>query len=284
MVDVSLKTLLAAGVHFGHQVSRWNPKMRPYIYTARNGIHIIDLEQTVPLLARAYNFIVDRVAHGASVLFVGTKQQAAEAIQTEATRVGMHFVSHRWLGGMLTNFRTIKQSIDHLKGLCQRRDSGDLEKLSKKEGVMIAREIAKMERSLGGIKEMTEPPGVIFLVDPKKEQIAQREANRLRIPVVALADSNCDPDAIDYLIPGNDDALRSIQLVVAHIAEACAAGLERRQTVIREEVQKRGEGAHGAARKAEERTVAGRGKAYISKPEAFVEGEPIEGKTEVTQH
>ncbi|MBI2346163.1 MAG: 30S ribosomal protein S2 [Deltaproteobacteria bacterium] len=272
MVDVSIQSLLEAGVHFGHQVSRWNPKMRPYIFTARNNIHIIDLEQTLPMLARAYQFVVDQVGRGAGVLFVGTKKQAQEVIQTEAQRVGAYYVSHRWLGGMLTNFRTIKQSIDRLKAIYVRRDAGELEKLPKKEALLINRESEKLERSLGGIKDMDQIPGVIFLVDPKKERIALREANRLRVPVVALADTNCDPDGIDYLIPGNDDAIRAIQLIVTHLADAVAEGGVRRQAAIREEVERKAKrGAEGP--RTEERKVAGKGRAYVSKPETFVEGE-----------
>lgn len=281
-VDTSVKSLLEAGVHFGHQVSRWNPKMKPFIFTTRNGIHIIDLEQTVPLLQKAYRFVVERVAHGASVLFVGTKKQAEEVVRAEAARVGAHYVSHRWLGGMLTNFKTIKQSIDRLKNMYQRRDNGELEKLSKKEGIMIEREITKLERSLGGIKEMDHLPGIVFIVDPKKEHIAQSEAARLHIPVIALADSNCDPDGIDHLIPGNDDAIRAIQLVVTHIADAVAEGMERRQAVIREEVEAKA--ARGGPR-TEERKISGRAKAFVSKPEAFVEGETVtETPPVVTTH
>lgn len=235
MAQVSVKDLLEAGVHFGHQTTRWNPKMKPFIFTARNGIHIIDLQQTAELANNAYKFVADSVALGSRVLFVGTKKQAQDVVREQAERVGMFYVNHRWLGGMLTNFKTIKQSIDRLNTLSQKRDSGELEKLTKKERLQIDRKIEKLEYNLGGIRNLTKAPDIVFLVDPHNENIAKAEANRLGIPVIALTDTNCDPDGIDFLIPGNDDAIRAITRVVSLIADACDEGLERRELVIRKE-------------------------------------------------
>lgn len=261
MEAVSIKALLEAGVHFGHQCSRWDPRMKPYLFTARNGIHIIDLDKTVNLLMKASHFVLEQVARGGSVLFVGTKPQAQEVIEKEATRAGMFYVNQRWLGGMLTNFRTIKQSIDKLKDYYARVENGEMAKLPKKEQILLAREAGKMQKSLGGIRDMDHLPAVVVLVDPRREQTAKLEANRLRIPVVAVADSNCNPGGIDFIIPGNDDAIRSIQLIITQLADACLAGSEKRQAVIRKEVE-----AKGADEKtgpgAGERKVGGRGRAY----------------------
>lgn len=264
MMEVDVKQMLEAGVHFGHQTTRWNPKMKPYIYTARNGIHIIDLEKTLQMARNAYKVTADLVALGNEVLFVGTKRQAADIIQEQAERVKMHYVNRRWLGGMLTNFKTIKQSIDKLRDLCQKRDAGEFAKLPKKEALHLEREIVKLESSLGGIKNMERIPGLVIIVDPKKEHTAQREANRLGIPVIAIADTNCDPDGINYLIPANDDAIRSIQLIITYLADAIEEGLGRRTKVIREKVEAKEEVAKPVARVREQK-IGGRGRAYVSR-------------------
>jgi small subunit ribosomal protein S2 len=221
MTDVTMKNLLEAGVHFGHQTSRWNPKMKPYIFGARNGIYIIDLQQTVKMFRDAYNFVRDRTADGGQILFVGTKSQAQDAIREEAERCGAFYVNTRWLGGMLTNFQTIKQSIDRLKML---EDPQILDALTKKEMQGLRRERDKLVASLGGIKGMRKLPDMLFVIDPKKEEIAVKEANKLGIPVVGVVDTNCDPDLIDYRIPGNDDAIRAIRLFCAAVAEAVIDG------------------------------------------------------------
>lgn len=227
MAVVGMKQLLEAGVHFGHQTRRWNPKMKPFIFGARNGIYIIDLQRTVRLFNTAYQFVVDAVAAGESVLFVGTKQQARDTIQEESDRCGMFYVNQRWLGGMLTNFKTIKQRIDRLKELDAMFEDGTINRFPKKEILLLAHEREKLEKNLGGIKKMTRPPGVLFVVDTQRENIAVAEANRLEIPVVAVVDTNCDPDVIDYPIPGNDDAIRAIRLVTAKIADACVEGRDK---------------------------------------------------------
>ncbi len=227
MAVVGMKQLLEAGVHFGHQTRRWNPKMKPYIFGARNGIYIIDLQRTVRLFNTAYQFVVDAVAAGETVLFVGTKQQARDTIAEEADRCGMYYVNQRWLGGMLTNFKTIKQRIDRLKELDTMFEDGSINRFPKKEILVLSREREKLEKNLGGIKKMTRPPGALFVVDTQRENIAVQEANRLEIPVVAIVDTNCDPDVIDYPIPGNDDAIRAIRLVTSKIADACIEGKEK---------------------------------------------------------
>ena len=225
MPEVSMKQLLEAGVHFGHQTSRWNPKMKPYIFGARNGIYIIDLQRTVKLFETAYNFVRDLGSKGGALLFVGTKKQAQDAIREEAERGGAFYVNARWLGGTLTNFQTIKQSIDRLKR-CEEilEDSAMADALTKKEMLGISRERDKLMGSLGGIKAMRKLPDALFVIDPKKEEIAIKEANKLRIPVVAVVDTNCDPDVIDYKIPGNDDAIRAIRLFCMAIADAYLEG------------------------------------------------------------
>ncbi len=220
----SMKQLLEAGVHFGHQTRRWNPKMKRYIFTARNGIHILDLQQTVTHLNEAYRFIADRVANGDTVLFVGTKKQAQESIQEAAEQSGQYFVNQRWLGGMLTNFETIQKRIKYMRELEDRKESGEFDKLPKKEAQHLQKELEHLQRTLGGIKMMRRLPGAIFVVDTKKEHTAVLEARRLEIPVVALADTNVDPDEIDYPIPANDDAIRSVRLLVGKIAEAATEG------------------------------------------------------------
>ena len=226
MAVVSMKQLLEAGVHFGHQTRRWNPKMAPYIFTERNGIYIIDLQKTVRKLEEAYNFVRDLSMDGKSVLFVGTKKQAQESVKEEAVRAGAYYVNARWLGGMLTNFRTIRHRIDRLKQLRTMEEDGTFDLRPKKEGIKLNREIEKLEKFLGGIKEMKQLPGALFIVDPRKERIAVSEARKLGIPIVAIVDTNCDPDEIDYVIPGNDDAIRAVKLISGTIANAIIEGKE----------------------------------------------------------
>ena len=229
MAYVTMKELLEAGVHFGHQTKRWNPKMKPYIFGARNGIYIIDLQRTVKMFKTAFDFVSKTVANGKSVLFVGTKKQARDAIYEEANRCEMFYVHNRWLGGMLTNFNTIKQSIDRLNYLNTIHNDGSINLFPKKERLKLKKEQVKLDNNLGGIRHMTELPGAIFVVDPKNESIAVREGRRLNIPIVAIVDTNCDPDEIDYIIPGNDDAIRAIRLLSSRIADACAQGKSRYQ-------------------------------------------------------
>ena len=224
---ITMKQLLEAGVHFGHQTKRWNPKMKPYIFGARNGIYIIDLQKTVALARNALRFVSDATARGGTVLFVGTKKQAQDAIREEASRSTMFHVTNRWLGGTLTNFKTVKQGIERLKTIEKMKEDGTYERLPKKEIASLEREREKLEKNLGGIKEMSRLPAAIFVIDTKKEHIAVHEANRLGIPVVAVVDTNCDPEGIDYVIPGNDDAIRSIRLFTGKISEACIEGRAR---------------------------------------------------------
>ena len=224
MSVVSMKQLLEAGVHFGHQTRRWNPKMATYIYTERNGIYIIDLQKTVKKLEEAYSFVRDLAANGESLLFVGTKKQAQDAIREEAERVGQFYVNARWLGGMLTNFRTMRTRIDRLAQLRKMEEDGTFDMLPKKEVIKHQGEIAKREKYLGGVKDMKRLPGALFIVDPRKERNAIAEARKLHIPIVAIVDTNCDPDEIDYVIPGNDDAIRAIRLIAATMANAVVEG------------------------------------------------------------
>ncbi len=226
MSVVSMKQLLEAGVHFGHQTRRWNPKMAPYIFTERNGIYIIDLQKTVRKLEDAYNFVRDLSMDGKSVLFVGTKKQAQESIKAEAERAGAYFVNARWLGGMLTNFRTIRRRIDRLNQLKTMEEDGTFDLLPKKEVGKLKLEIEKLEKFLGGIKDMKSLPGALFIVDPRKERIAVAEARKLDIPIIAIVDTNCDPDEIDYVIPGNDDAIRAVKLISETMANAIIEGKE----------------------------------------------------------
>ena len=230
MAVVSMKQLLEAGVHFGHQTRRWNPKMAPYIYTERNGIYIIDLQKTVKKLEEAYNFVRETTANGGNILFVGTKKQAQEAIKEEASRVGMYWVNARWLGGMLTNFKTMRGRVDRLNQLKKMQEDGTFDMLPKKEVMKHMGEIAKLEKYLGGVKEMKKLPGALFIVDTRKERNAIAEAHKLGIPVVAIADTNCDPDEIDYVIPGNDDAIRAIKLISSIMANAVLEGKQGEQT------------------------------------------------------
>ncbi|MEE8481155.1 MAG: 30S ribosomal protein S2 [Desulfobacterales bacterium] len=227
MIYITMKELLEAGVHFGHQTKRWNPKMKPYIFGARNGIYIIDLQKTVRMFKVVYDFIVETVANGKSVLFVGTKKQARESIYEEANRCEMFYVHNRWLGGMLTNFQTIKQSIDRLNYLNTIQNDDSINLFPKKERLKLGKERVKLDNNLGGIRSMGQLPGAIFIVDPKSEAIAVREGKRLNIPITAIVDTNCNPDEIDYIIPGNDDAIRAIRLITSRIADACIEGKER---------------------------------------------------------
>lgn len=227
---VSMRDLLEAGVHFGHQTKRWNPKMRRFIFTERNGIHIIDLQQTLPALQEAFDFIADLTARGQKVLFVGTKKQAQSILAEEAERSNQLYITTRWLGGTLTNFQTIRQRLRHLSDLETRRDSGDFAKLTKAEGLKLEQEIGKLNRIFGGIKTMDRLPGALFIVDPSREDLAVTEARKLGIPVVAMVDTNCNPDVIDYVIPANDDAIRAIKLIVGRIADAAIEGQQRRQS------------------------------------------------------
>lgn len=219
MSVISMKQLLEAGVHFGHQTRRWNPKMKEYIFTERNGIYIIDLQKTAKKVDEAYNVIREAAADGGKILFVGTKKQAQESIKSEAERCGMYYVNNRWLGGMLTNFTTIKSRIARLKELETMQEDGTFEVLPKKEVIELRKEMDKLEKNLGGIKEMKEIPSLMFVVDPRKEKIAIQEAHILGIPVVAIVDTNCDPEDVDYVIPGNDDAIRAVKLIVAKMAD-----------------------------------------------------------------
>ncbi len=224
MAVISMKQLLEAGVHFGHQTRRWNPKMAKYIFTERNGIYIIDLQKTVRKVDEAFNFIRSVAQEGKKVLFVGTKKQAQEAVKEEATRAGMFYVNERWLGGMLTNFQTIQKRIKRLKQLEQMEQDGTFEVLTKKEVLSLRHEMEKLEKFLGGIKEMNRLPGALYVVDPRKERIAVAEARKLNIPIVAIVDTNCDPDEIDYVIPGNDDAIRAVRLLTSRMADAVVEG------------------------------------------------------------
>lgn len=267
MAVINMKQLLEAGVHFGHQTRRWNPKMKPYIFGARNGIHIIDLQKTVRLIRIAYDFIVRTVADGYPLLFVGTKKQGHESVVKESERCGMFHVVNRWLGGTLTNFQTIKKSIARLKELEQMKEDGSINRYTKKEILKMDKELFKLERNLGGIKNMDELPGAVFVVDPKREKIAVREAKKLGIPVIAIADSNCDPDEIDFIIPGNDDAIRAIRLICSKVADAAIEGHALAEQRLREE---------DALRK--EKEAAASEAVEVEVPE-FIEGE--EGGPEI---
>lgn len=227
MAYVTMKELLEAGVHFGHQTRRWNPKMKPYIFGARNGIYIIDLQKTVRMFKNVYDFVADLTSNGKSLLFVGTKKQARDSIYEEANRCEMYYVHNRWLGGMLTNYTTIKQSIDRLNYLNRIQNDGSISLFPKKERLKLEKERVKLDNNLGGIRDMNGLPGALFVIDPKNEAIAVREGRRLNIPIIAVVDTNCDPDEIDYIIPGNDDAIRAIRLITSKIADACVEGRKR---------------------------------------------------------
>ena len=241
MAVVSMKQLLEAGVHFGHQTRRWNPKMAPYIYTERNGIYIIDLQKTVKKLEEAYSFVRTLAENGQTILFVGTKKQAADAVKEEASRVGMYYVNARWLGGMLTNFKTMRTRIDRLAQLKKMQEDGTFDMLPKKEVMKHMGEMEKLEKYLGGVKEMKKLPGALFVVDPRKEHNAIAEARKLHIPIVAIVDTNCDPDEIDYVIPANDDAIRAIRLIASTMANAVQEGrqgVDAEEAASEEEAQK----------------------------------------------
>ncbi|MFO0665901.1 MAG: 30S ribosomal protein S2 [Polyangiaceae bacterium] len=241
-----IKTLLDAGVHFGHQTKRWNPKMRQYIYGARNGVHIIDLDQTARLFTKAFRFVEETAASGGHVLFIGTKRQAQEIVQEEATRCGSFYVVNRWLGGTLTNFRTIKQGLERMKQLERMKEDGTYLQLPKKEVSRLEKERERFEKYVGGLKNMGSLPHAVFIIDPSMETIAVQEAKKLGIPIVAITDTNCDPDQVDYVIPGNDDAIRSIKLITARVADAIALGMQRRKDAPgREEAHGGGGGGGG---------------------------------------
>ena len=227
---VTMKGLLEAGVHFGHQARRWNPKMKRYIFTERNGIHIIDLAQTVTALNKGYNYVADTVENGGKILFVGTKKQAQDAIAEEATRAGQFYINQRWMGGLLTNFVTIRSRLRYLAEMERRREQGDFERLPKKEAQKYEAEMDKLNRLLGGIRDMAQLPAALYVVDPRKEHIAVAEANRLGIPVVAMVDTNCDPDTVEWVIPSNDDAIRAVRLVTGKIADAAVEGRMRTES------------------------------------------------------
>ncbi len=243
MPVVTMKQLLEAGVHFGHQTRRWNPKMAPFIFTERNGIHIIDLQKSVPLIEESYRFVRDTVANGGSILFVGTKKQAQDAIREEAMRAAQPYVAQRWLGGMLTNFQTIRRRVERLREIEDMRDRGLMDVLPKREQARLLDELARLEKYLGGIKAMHALPSAIYVVDTRKEHIGVMEARKLGIPVVAIIDTNCDPDEVDYAIPGNDDAIRAVRLITSRVANAALEGLEERR---KREVVEEGPEAEGA--------------------------------------
>ena len=241
MSVISMKQLLEAGVHFGHQTRRWNPKMAPYIFTERNGIHIIDLQKTVGKVDEAYRAVFDVASQGGTILFVGTKKQAQDAVKTEAERCGMYFVNERWLGGMLTNFKTIQSRIGRLKAIETMSEDGTFDVLPKKEVIQIKKEWAKLEANLGGIKNMDRVPDCIFVVDPKKEKICVQEAHRLGITLIGIGDTNCDPEELDYIIPGNDDAIRAVKLIVSKMADAVIEARQGEEFVAEEMVEETAE-------------------------------------------
>ena len=240
MSGITMKQMLEAGLHFGHQTRRWNPKMKPYIFAPRNGIYIINLDKSMKLFKKAYDYVVDGASKGGYILFVGTKRQAQATIKEEAVRSGMFYINHRWLGGTLTNFQTIKKSVDRLKSIEAMQEDGSISKFPKKEILLMEKERIKLERNIGGIKNMRSLPVAVFVIDPNKEQIAVKEANKLNIPVIALADTNCNPDGISYIIPGNDDAIRAIKLITSAIADAVLDGrsqLKDKDAVVEEMVE-----------------------------------------------
>ncbi len=270
MATITMKELLEAGVHFGHETKRWDPKMKPYIFGARNGIYIIDLQKTVQLFGEAFQFIRNLCSKGESILFVGTKKQAQEAILEEATRCGMFYVNHRWLGGMMTNFQTIKRSIDRLNKLEAMKNEEIYNLLPKKEVLELEKERIRLDKFLGGIKKMDRLPGAIFVVDPKKEKIAVREARKLSIPSVGIVDTNCNPEELDYIIPGNDDAIRAIRLFVSKVADAAMEGKQLHEKQLQTEEQRAGK---------EEKAASAIAEPSMGTAEK-VEGEPVEGTEE----
>src|SRR3954466_2363670 len=242
---LTVRELFEAGVHFGHQTKRWNPKMRQYIYGARSGIHIVDLDQTARLFKRAYDFVTETTSRGGGVLFVGTKRQAQEIVKEECRRAGMYFVTNRWLGGTLTNFRTIKGGLDRLRSIERMKEDGTYEQLPKKETVQLEKERARLEKYIGGLKGMGAVPSAVFIIDPAQETIAVQEARKLHVPIVAITDTNCDPDLVDYVIPGNDDAIRSVRLITAAVADACIYGAARRRDFQQSRERDGGGGGRG---------------------------------------
>lgn len=269
MVDVQIQDMMDTGAHFGHQTKRWNPKMKPYIYGSRSGVHIIDLQKTKNLAAKAFRFVSDLVASGKSVLFVGTKPQAREIVKEEAVRAQMHYVNDRWMGGTLTNFQTIKRSIDQLIDFETRRVNNEFVGYTKKELLDIDRRIAKLEASLGGIKSLNGLPGAVFVIDPHLERISVREASVLDVPLVAITDTNCDPDPIDYVIPGNDDAISSIQYFTRKIADACLEGLEKREANAQQHREEDAQNKRPARTRRPVRGADDKKGAYVSKAESF---------------
>ena len=240
MSEITMKQMLEAGLHFGHQTRRWNPKMKPYIFAPRNGIYIINLDKTIRLFRKASEYLVNITSTGGYVLFVGTKRQAQAIIKEEAERCGMYFINHRWLGGTLTNFQTIKKGVDRLKSIEAMQEDGSINKFPKKEVLLMEKERVKLQRNIGGIKNMRSLPAAVFVIDPNKEQIVVKEANKLNIPVIALADTNCNPDGISYIIPGNDDAIRAIKLITSALADAVMDGrsqLKEKDAVVEEMVE-----------------------------------------------
>ncbi|MBL4818031.1 MAG: 30S ribosomal protein S2 [Deltaproteobacteria bacterium] len=303
MARIGMREMLEAGAHFGHQTHRWNPKMKKFIFAPRNGIHIIDLQQTVGLVNKAYDFVLDTVGQGGKILFVGTKKQAQEIITQEATRAGQYYVNNRWLGGMLTNFKTIKQSVDRMKNIETMSGDGTFEKLPKKEVIELTKEMAKLEKNLSGVREMARLPKAVFIVDPNLENIAVGEARKLGIPVIATLDTNCDPDLVDYPIPANDDSIRSIALFAGNIADSCIEGAARYEEFLAQKKEK-AEAKEGVAEsQAEQAKTSGKKGPQIevipavkavaegnsetngvskAEPEAEVQVQPESAKTEVT--
>ena len=269
MAVVSMKQLLEAGVHFGHQTRRWNPKMAKYIFTERNGIYIIDLQKTVKKLDEAYNYVKEVAAEGGDILFVGTKKQAQESIRDEATRCGMHYVNARWLGGMMTNFRTIRKRIDRMEQLKTMQEDGTFDLLPKKEVVKLELEMAKLDKYLGGVKNMKTLPKAMFIVDPHKERIAVAEARKLNIPIVAIVDTNCNPDEIDYVIPGNDDAIRAIKLFASLMADAVIEAKQGVDAVAAAHAEANAEAAEEAKEKETVEEVVEEAVAPLTKEEAL---------------
>ncbi len=271
MPRLSMKEVLEAGAHFGHQTRRWNPKMKPYIFTTRNGIHIIDLQQTVKLFDVAYDFVVDLVADGGTILFVGTKKQAQEIIREEAEKVGMPYVNFRWLGGTLTNFRTIRKSVEKLKKIEEMEEKGVLERLPKKEKMRLLRKKEKLQRVLNGIRDMEKLPQAIYIVDTKNEEIAVKEARKLGIPIVGIVDTNADPDLVDYIIPGNDDAIRSIKLFTSKIREAVEEGLKLREERLQQAVEESMEVAEAQGKDRSAKVIVKRTKGEESEGDSATE-------------
>jgi len=280
VANVSMKALLEAGVHFGHRTRRWNPKMKPFIFTERNGIHIIDLQQTIVRLEQAYNLVRDTVANGGAVLFVGTKKQAQESIIQAAEKCSMPYIEQRWLGGTLTNWQTIRQRLAYLMELERRRDTGDLERLPKKEVLRLEQLIDKLNRRLGGLKKMTRVPNLVVIVDVRREAIAVKECNILSVPIMAMVDTNCDPDPIDFVIPSNDDAIRAIKLIVEYLADAVNEGLQVRQALQVDEGEAEDEKYLGAATLAKLRAGAMEFEDELEEEDEELEDEELEDDNE----